>query len=92
MLLDLFQYYRYWGLREIKVRTKQPDAYLREVLNEIATMWKSGDLNGKWELKPEFKEKDAPNNYAGDMAPDAVESEVDIVVEDDDENETFEDV
>lgn len=91
MLLDLFQYYKYWGLRELKKKTNQPDAYLREVLNEIATLWKSGDLNGKWELKAEFKERDAVANYAEGMAPDAVDSEADLG-EDDDENETFEDV
>lgn len=91
MLLDLFQYYKYWGLRELKKKTNQPDAYLREVVGEIATMWKSGDLNGKWELKPEFKERDAVANYAEGMAPDAVDSEADLG-EDDDENETFEDV
>ena len=91
MLLDLFQYYKYWGLRELKKKTNQPDAYLREVLNDIATMWKSGDLSGKWELKPEFKERDAITNYAEGMAPEAVDSEADLG-EDDDENETFEDV
>jgi TFIIF, beta subunit HTH domain len=90
-LLELFQYYKYWGLRELKQKTNQPDAYLREVLNEIATMWKSGDLNGKWELKPEFKERDAVTNYAEGMAPEAADSDADLG-EDDDENETFEDV
>ena len=54
-------------------------------------MWKSGDLNGKWELKPEFKERDAVTNYAEGMAPDAVDSEAELA-EEDDENETFEDV
>lgn len=91
MLLELFRYYQYWGLRELKKKTNQPDAYLRDVLNEIATMWKSGDLNGKWELKPEFKERDAVANDVEGMAPDAEDSEPEVA-EDDDENETFEDV
>jgi transcription initiation factor TFIIF subunit beta len=91
ILLDLFQYYKYWGLRELKKKTNQPDAYLREVLTEIATMWKSGDLNGKWELKPELKEREDPASFAEGMAPEAADSEADLG-EDDDENETFEDV
>jgi hypothetical protein len=54
-------------------------------------MWKSGDLNGKWELKAEFKEGNTVTNFAEGMAPDAADSEADLA-EDDDENETFEDV
>jgi transcription initiation factor TFIIF subunit beta len=87
LILELFQYYQYWGLRELRQKTKQPDAYLREVLNEIATMWRSGDMNGKWELKPEFKERSQFAKGAEGMAPDVPDSD-----EDDDENETFEDV
>lgn len=90
MLLDLFQYYRYWGLRELKRRTNQPEVYLREVLSEMAILWKSGDLNGKWELKPEFKEQDTLTIAEG-MAPEAADSDADLG-EDDDENQTFEDV
>lgn len=73
---------------------EQPEAYVREVLQEVATMWKSGDWNGKWELKNEYKESDADLMNTTTVAPEAVESEPGTPsgMDDEDENEPFEDV
>lgn len=93
-LLELFKLHRIWALRDLKARVNQPEAYLREILNEIAFMWKNGDWSGKWELRDEFKEKDAQLlNPAGTVAPAAEDSEMERSgIEDDDDNEVFEDV
>ncbi len=59
-LLDLiFQLFRdqpYWGIRPLRERTQQPEAYLKEVLSEVASLHRSGEYNGLWELKDNFKE------------------------------------
>ena len=59
-LLDaLFTLYRekqHWSARELRQRTEQPEAYLKEVLQEIADLHRSGEHTGMYELKPNFRE------------------------------------
>ncbi|TDL20792.1 hypothetical protein BD410DRAFT_790464 [Rickenella mellea] len=59
-LLDLlFALYRErprWSAKELRTRTEQPEAYLKEVLAEIADLHRSGEYNGLYELKPNFQE------------------------------------
>ena len=60
-LLDqLFSHFRdtpHWGLRPLRDRTQQPEVYLKEVLSEIAFLHRSGEHNGMWELKDNFKDE-----------------------------------
>ena len=93
-LLELFKEHKIWGLRDLKIKVEQPEAYVRDVLQEIAFMWRNGDFNGKWELKNEYKELDMGLMNSTTVAPEAVESEAGTPsgMDDDDENETFEDV
>lgn len=59
-------------------------------------MWKAGDFNGKWELKPEFKNDSLLQNPAGgQVAPKAEDSDMDrsgVDDGDEDEDEILEDV
>ena len=59
-LLDiLFALYREkprWSARDLRARTEQPESYLKEVLSEIADLHRSGEFNGLYELKPNFKD------------------------------------
>lgn len=61
-LLDLlfghFDRAPYWSVRALKEHTRQPDAYLRETLQEVATLVRSGPYAGMWTLKPEWKGSD----------------------------------
>ena len=93
-LLELFKEHRIWGLRDLKIKVEQPEAYVRDVLQEIAFMWRNGDFNGKWELKNEYKELDMGLMNTTTVAPEAIESEggTPSGMDDDDENEAFEDV
>jgi transcription initiation factor TFIIF subunit beta len=93
-LLELFKEHRIWGLRDLKIKVEQPEAYVRDVLLEVAFMWKNGDWNGKWELKNAYKERDVGLMNTTTVAPEAVESEAGTPsgMDEDDENETFEDV
>lgn len=60
-LLDqLFTHFRdapRWGLRPLRDKTQQPEAYLKEVLSEIAFLHRSGEYNGMWELKENYKDE-----------------------------------
>ncbi|KAF8621292.1 hypothetical protein AX15_007890 [Amanita polypyramis BW_CC] len=44
-----------WGIKALRERTQQPEAYLKEVLSEVAFLHRSGEYNGLWELKDNFK-------------------------------------
>jgi len=39
----------------LREKTQQPEVYLKEVLSEIASLHRSGEFNGTWELMPSFK-------------------------------------
>ncbi|KAK4943877.1 hypothetical protein LTR10_016593 [Elasticomyces elasticus] len=95
-LLELFRQHRIWGLRDLKSKVNQPEAYLRQTLDEIAFMWKAGDFNGKWELKDEYKSDAMLQNPTGVVAPKAEDSDMDKSGLDDEDDinddEIFEDV
>ena len=55
LLFSLFREHEHWSIKPLRERTQQPEAYLKEVLNEIAFMHRSGEHNGTWELMQNFK-------------------------------------
>lgn len=67
-LLDLiygcFRRHKYWPFKSLKAELKQPEAYLKQTLEEVAHLVKSGDFAMTWELKPEARE----SNYADALA------------------------
>jgi len=56
-LFALFRETTHWSIRPLREKTQQPEAYLKEVLAEIAFLHKSGEHNGLWELKEVFKDE-----------------------------------
>jgi len=54
-LFVLFREQSKWSLRPLREKTQQPEAYLKEILSEIAYLHKHGEFNGLWELKEVFK-------------------------------------
>ena len=56
-LFALFRDTPHWSIRPLREKTQQPEAYLKEVLAEIAFLHKSGEHNGLWELKDVFKDE-----------------------------------
>ena len=69
-LLDLvyqcFREYKYWPFKTLKARLRQPEAYLKQTLEMVAHLVKSGDFAMTWELKPEAKESNYANAFYGD--------------------------
>jgi transcription initiation factor TFIIF subunit beta len=48
MLHNLFDEYANWPMKALKQRTRQPEAYLKEVLGDIAILIKSGPFASCW--------------------------------------------
>lgn len=54
LLFQLFREQPRWSFKPLRERTQQPEVYLKEVLNEIAVLHRSGEHNGMWELSEIF--------------------------------------
>ena len=108
-LLDLiyscFREYRYWPFKRLKERLRQPETYLKQTLEIVAHLVKSGDFANTWELKPEARESSYANALSykdakEELAPkgefeDASEGDPTasgIGTDQDDEDMKFEDV
>lgn len=67
-LLDLiyacFRRHKYWPFKALKAELQQPEVYLKQTLEIVAHLVKSGDFAMTWELKPEARE----SNYADAIA------------------------
>ena len=76
-LFRCFRKYRFWSMKSLRAELRQPEAWLRELLDEIADMPKSGRYAMKWTLKPQYQnvnvaadEEEAPDNEDTDMGDD----------------------
>ncbi|KAI5180711.1 transcription initiation factor TFIIF subunit beta [Nematocida sp. AWRm80] len=54
ILFRAFEEYPYWSLKDLSDRSGQPQAYIQEILSEIAIVNKKTQKN-MYELKPEYK-------------------------------------
>lgn len=70
LLHSCFDEYRYWPMKALKARTKQPEAYLKEVLVEIAQLVKGGPFASNWMRTSMFDNRDL-TNQADALAPGA---------------------
>ena len=43
MIFDCFKDYKYWTLASLKQRLRQPEAFLKETLDKIASLTRSGE-------------------------------------------------
>lgn len=79
-------------MKALRAELQQPEAYLRETLEKVAVLAKSGRFATQWSLKPENKLA----NYEGgeDAAAPINEEESDTGMDDDEDDEDikFEDV
>ncbi|KAJ2768134.1 hypothetical protein IWQ57_003665 [Coemansia nantahalensis] len=64
-LFTCFNSSPYWSLKGLIEHTRQPQAYLREVLTDIAKLNKSGSYTNTYSLKPEFNKAAAAAAAAG---------------------------
>ncbi|KAF5366818.1 hypothetical protein D9758_006555 [Tetrapyrgos nigripes] len=86
-----------WSIKTLRERTQQPEAYLKEVLSEVAFLHRSGEHNGLWELRDTFKDEGIKaESIAG---PSGLSQDSDVKMEsqgddfdDEDEDEDMEEV
>ncbi|SCW00979.1 LAFE_0D02366g1_1 [Lachancea fermentati] len=71
-LFKLFDEYDYWSLKGLKERTKQPEVYLKECLDQVAILVKKGPYALKYTLKNEYKRLKEAERAArlGELAQD----------------------
>lgn len=55
LLFPLFRESENWAIRDLRNRTHQPEAYLREVLQEIGFLHRTGTFANQWSLLPAYK-------------------------------------
>lgn len=71
-LYKCFKRYKYWKMGSLRAQLKQPEAYIKQTLETIAYLIRSGDFVGTYALKPEFHAsldiKDEQENPADDVA------------------------
>jgi transcription initiation factor TFIIF subunit beta len=53
-LFELFKAQRYWKLKALANETDQPEAFLNEILGEVAVKETQGTYRNHWKLKPEY--------------------------------------
>ncbi|KAJ5591896.1 uncharacterized protein N7459_002265 [Penicillium hispanicum] len=66
-IFGCFRRYQYWPFKALKATLRQPEAYLKQTLEMVAHLVKSGDFAMTWELKPEAQH----SNYASMSYADA---------------------
>ncbi|VDC03053.1 unnamed protein product [Peniophora sp. CBMAI 1063] len=87
MLFQLFTERPTWGVKDLRARTQQPEGYLKAVLADIATLHRSGEKNGMWELKELYRNTDTGREGVYKMETKEEEEE-----EESDEDEDMEEV
>ena len=88
LLFQCFREYKFWSMKALRERLKQPEAYLRETLEKIADMPKSGRFAMRWTLKPENLV--AQQGIQDEVLAPETEGQGDTDMDDDEED--FEDV
>lgn len=83
ILHGLFDEYAYWPMKAIKARTKQPEAFLKEELPNIAQLIRSGQFASCWHRLSTFARAEGQQQMP-DMS--------NIKSEDEDSDEAMEDV
>ncbi|KAI8612371.1 transcription initiation factor IIF, beta subunit-domain-containing protein [Chytriomyces sp. MP71] len=56
ILIMAFNEHEYWSFKDLGNRTKQPAAWLKEVLGDVAQIVKGGTYNGLYEIKAVLKD------------------------------------
>ncbi|KAF2214920.1 hypothetical protein CERZMDRAFT_95300 [Cercospora zeae-maydis SCOH1-5] len=96
-LKNCFKEYTYWSLKTLRQRLRQPEAYIKETLDDIATLMRQGDFVQTYKLKPEYRAllEEEGEEFSGVKEESAVakmETTDEGTGDEMDEDEEFEDV
>ncbi|KAI4257973.1 MAG: hypothetical protein LQ352_001406 [Teloschistes flavicans] len=92
MIFNCFRKWQYWPLRGLKNQLKQPESYIKQQLEEIAQLIRTGPFANTWQLRPEYKIS-SYDNVKEEAAPDPGDvNDLDEVGASEDEDYKLEDV
>ena len=91
--MKCFERFDFWPLRSLKAELNQPEAYLKEVLERVATLTRSGIYVGTYQLQASYNKDTAKYNFSNVKAEQAPEVASDFGGSDEeDDNVKMEDV
>ncbi|KAL9121820.1 MAG: hypothetical protein Q9187_001627 [Circinaria calcarea] len=70
LIYDCFTRYNYWPLKSLKAELNQPEAYLKQTLEMVAQLVRTGPHAMTWQLKPESKFNSYANAESYERAKD----------------------
>ncbi|KAF2132880.1 hypothetical protein P153DRAFT_364136 [Dothidotthia symphoricarpi CBS 119687] len=70
MLHACFDEFQYWPMKALKKRTTQPEAFLKEVLGDIAQLIRSGPFASNWQRLPMFNTNRDISGQQQEAAPE----------------------
>lgn len=92
LLFKLFNEYEYWTMKGLREKTNQPEAYLKECLENIALMERKGPYALKWRLKDEYRKSiDVENKVKSGTIEDDEENDKNNN-DDEEDDEDFDDI
>ena len=93
-IYQCFRRFRYWSLKALRNELKQPEAYIKQTLESIATLVRSGDFAMNYVLRPEYAgmANINPGEVKEETAVVKSESENGSVEGSDGDDDLFEDV
>jgi len=73
ILFALFEKHQYYNIKDLAQHTRQPIAYLRQILNEVCMYNVKPPNRNMWELKPEYRhyKEDVPDKKEKDSDSDS---------------------
>ncbi|KAI5249837.1 hypothetical protein E4T43_00414 [Aureobasidium subglaciale] len=91
LLTDCFKQYRYWSLKALKQRLHQPEAFIKQNVEKIATLMRSGKFAMNYKLNPEYESSVDPQKVKEEVANEVEEEDDDEDEDDDDDDDDDED-
>ncbi|KIY44221.1 transcription initiation factor IIF, beta subunit [Fistulina hepatica ATCC 64428] len=55
LLFECFREQQFWTVKNLRERTQQPEAYLKETLAEVGVLHRNGEHTGHWELQELYR-------------------------------------
>jgi transcription initiation factor TFIIF subunit beta len=85
LIFECFKEYQYWSMKALRQKTQQPDAYLRQVLEDVAVLIKSGPFANTYSLSDAYRDKGGSESKeaaaeAADDAEDEGEEMEDVIL------------
>lgn len=95
LLFKCFKDYKYWSMKSLRAKLQQPESYLKETLEPMAVLAKSGRFASMWSLNNDYSAQyGEASNIENAPAEDggAEDSDMADAEDGDDEDIKFEDV